>query len=273
MKTPFQFKVGIDGGLYTYFYVGDDNPIITKNWPDISEAWTKTLIPSPKFYLNHQFMEDIAVYLGLVWRLCEEKPCYAIPNYYRDDASQSTGLDFDLVKWEYEIVTWEYAIEVENVCDKGFVRARACPVSRFNQGHELGTKIPHDKAGLFRIDLFEQLVLLQNPTLSDASSEISLFFIPSERKTELLFFLNTDQCPVLSNFLKPGELFIDIGVGIDRGYYDFISIKSAIDIEDRLQNLVWEYQQAIADYEDNFSNLKTREDALQALAKLALGKL
>jgi len=60
---------------------------------------------------------------------------------------------------------------------------------------------------------------------------------------------------------------------VDRGYYDSILIKSVTDIEDRLQNLVRQYTQAITDYEGNVSNLKTMEDAPQAMAKLALGKL
>jgi len=49
---------------------------------------------------------------------------------------------------------------------------------------------------------------------------------------------------------------------VDRGYYDSILIKSVTDIEDRLQNLVKQYTQAITDYEGNVSNLKTMEDAL-----------
>jgi len=139
--------------------------------------------------------------------------------------------------------------------------------------HRIGKVKYKDQAGLFRIDSFERLVLLQRATLGDAASEISLFCIPSERKTALLHFLNSDQCPILADFLKPGELFVDIGVGVDRGYYDSILIKSVTDIEDRLQNLVKQYTQAITDYEGNVSNLKTMEDALQAMAKLALGKL
>jgi len=38
----------------------------------------------------------MVVYLGFVSQR-EEKPSYAIPNYYRDLAKQLTELDFDLV--------------------------------------------------------------------------------------------------------------------------------------------------------------------------------
>ncbi len=266
MKTPFQFEVNVDRGLYTYLYVAGNNRLVTRNWLGLFEEWTTTPTPFTKFNVNNNNMEEMAVYMGFVWQLCEGKPCYAIPNYYRDLAKQLTGIDFDFVKWEYEIEAEEPGFAV----DKGFVPARACthlPPSDWESR-------PKDEAGLFRSDSFEQLISLQKATLGDASSEISLFCIPSERKTTLLHVLNSDQCPILTEFLKPGELFVDIGVGVDRGYYDFILIKSASDdIENRLQNLVWQYTQAIADYEGNISNLKTIEDALQAMAKLALGKL
>ncbi len=265
MKTPFQFQMTVDQGLHTYLYVASDQSIVTKNWPGLFQEWTTTPTPYSKFNVNNNNMEEMAVYLGFVWQLCEEKPCYAIPNYYRDLAKQLTGLDFDFVKWEYEIEAEEPGLAV----DKGFVRARACTnllPSDWESKHK-------DEAGLFQINSFEQLISLQNTTLGDASSEISLFCIPFERKTDLLHLLNSGQCPILIDFLNPGELFVDIGVGVDRGYYDFILIKSAIDIKDKLQNLLWLYTQAIADYEGNISNLKTMEDALQAITKLALGKL
>jgi hypothetical protein len=265
MKTPFQFEVSVNQGLHTYLYVAGDNPIVTKNWPGIIEEWLTTTTPFSEFNVNNNNAEEMSVYLGFVWQLCEEKPSYAIPNYYRDEAKQLTGLDFDLVKWEYEIEADQPGLAV----DRGFIHATACThilSSDWESKHK-------DQAGLFRIDSFERLVLLQRATLGDAASEISLFCIPSERKTALLHFLNSDQCPILADFLKPGELFVDIGVGVDRGYYDSILIKSVTDIEDRLQNLVQQYTQAITDYEGNVSNLKTMEDALQAMTKLALGKL
>lgn len=265
MKTPFQFETNVDQGLHTYLYVAGNNPIVNRNWSGLFQEWTTTPTPFTKFNVNNNNMEEMAVYLGFVWQLCEEKPCYAIPNYYRDLAKQLTSLDFDFVKWEYEIEAEEPGLAV----DKGFIRARACthlPPSDWESRH-------NDEAGLFQINSFEQLVSLQCATLGDASSEISLFCISSERKTTLVHFLNSDPCPRLTDLLKPGELFVDIGVGVDRGYYDFIKIKSVTDIKNRLHNLVRQYKRAIADYEGNISNLKTMEDALQAIAKLALGKL
>jgi len=124
------------------------------------------------------------------------------PNYYRDLAKQLTGLDF--VKWEYEIETDKPKLAV----DRGFIHARAC-THLLPSDWESRQK---DQAGLFRIDSFERLVLLQQATLGDASSEVSLFCIPSERKQPFFISKQRDQCPIL-DFLKPGELFVDIGVG------------------------------------------------------------
>ena len=90
---------------------------------------------------------------------------------------------------------------------------------------------------------------------------------------ELLDFLNTEQRPNLADFLKPGELFVDVGVGEDLGYYDYILIKSVSNIESKLQNLVQQYTQAITNYERNAANLATIEEALQAMGKLALGEI
>jgi len=215
--------------------------------------------------VNNATKEEMAVYLGFVWQLCEEKPCYAIPRFFRDHVKRATQLDFNFVKWEYEVETGEPGLAI----DKGFVRPRQfvrVPPSDWENTHK-------NEAGLFWIDSFRKLISLHEETLVYAFSEVNLFSIPSKREIALVDFLNSEQLPTLADFLKPGELFVDIVVGVDYCYYDSILIKSVNNIENRLQDLVSQYTQAITDYERNISNLTTMEEALQAMAKLATGKL
>jgi hypothetical protein len=94
-------------------------------------------------------------------------------------------------------------------------------------------KLHRNKAGLFRAQTFSELARLHEATLYDASSEISIFCLKADRHADLLAFLTGPGRPDLSKFLLDGELFIDIVLGIDLGYWDSILIKSPQNIEKR----------------------------------------
>jgi len=201
MPTPFQFEVSVDQGLHTYLYVAGDNPIVTTNWSGTfwrvahnkphSASLTSTII-----------MQEMAVYLGFVWQLCEEKPSYAIPNYYRDlETINRAGF------WSCKMGIWDWSRQTWLSSWQGFIHARACthlPPSDWESRHK-------DQAGLFRIDSFERLL---TPTGHAWGcfvwGEVCFVFHLRENSPS---FLNNDQCPILADFLKPGELFVDIGVG------------------------------------------------------------
>src|SRR5262249_54504396 len=143
--------------------------------------------------------------------------------YYRDKAAALLKKPFDFISWEYRVV----AVPPHPIEDKGFVPARsAIPIrpapSLWQQQH-------HHQAGLFHIETFAELVALQRATLSDATSEITLFGVPPHRKSALLAFLNSPSLPHLAQFLAPEEIFIDLLIDIDGFNYDSLLIKTVGD--------------------------------------------
>ncbi|GAA3475707.1 hypothetical protein GCM10018966_002330 [Streptomyces yanii] len=63
-------------------------------------------------------VEEVAVYVGLVWRLTAGLARYATPTYYRDDAERMLGRAPALVDWKYEVDAEQLTAALR---DKGFV--------------------------------------------------------------------------------------------------------------------------------------------------------
>ncbi|HBQ37506.1 MAG TPA: hypothetical protein DD714_00590 [Candidatus Omnitrophica bacterium] len=123
---------------------------------------------------------------------------------------------------------------------------------------------------MFEISTFRDLVTLQRATFCDASSEINLFCLKPGRKQSLLTALQAHEKPDLSKLLEPGELFIDLVVGIDRDYYDSVLIKTVSDISERLETFVSSYERSIVEYESRVDSLRSLDEFLSALRLLAL---
>ncbi|WP_143662413.1 hypothetical protein [Streptomyces sp. f51] len=68
--------------------------------------------------MNNNNMEEVAVYVGLVWQLTAGLDRYAIPTYYCDDAERFLEQNPMLVSWEYEVDAEAPTVTAR---DKGFV--------------------------------------------------------------------------------------------------------------------------------------------------------
>lgn len=185
---------------------------------------------------------------------------YAIPRYYRDDAARGLRKDFTPVRWEYEV---DAEATDPGERDKGFVKARTCaPRTRYEKKHG-------DRAGLFRIDDFRELVTLMHATLGDASAEVTFFALAQDARFEdLRAHMDHLRPPALATLLGPGDLFIDLTIGVDLGHYDSLLIVSTDDLGDRLDRLAERCERAVALYESRVDRTRTVEAMLDELAAL-----
>lgn len=242
--------------------------IVAQNWFGLFdyEHLNRDGLPWDHYNVHVDLREEGVVYLGLCWRIVQEQhlECYAIPSYHRDEAALLLKKPFDFVSWEYRVK----AEDPHQIEDQGFIPAR----SRVY----VSTPPPHwqyhQQAGLFKIETFSDLVALQKATLSDATSEITLFCVPPDRKQALVAFLNTTSRPEVAQFLASGEVFIDLLIGIDMYYYDSLLLKTLADTSVYVDALAQEYNQAIAHFEACVDTIQDMETYLQVLSRLAQAK-
>jgi len=252
-----QFVGGSDGHLYRYDYVAAEEPIVKRHWAGLFEdwdTWGRSRTPFTEFAVNNSNTEEVAVYLGLAWRLTTGLRRYAIPCHYRDDVARDLGRPPELVDWEYYIEAREREPRKR---DNGFVHARAAR--------------PPMRAGLFGIDRFVDLIVMVRTTLCDASAEVSVFGVSpdDESKGRLVQSLATGRPrPQLQSGLGSADMFVDITIACDLGYYDSIIVASRIDLGERLRVLCADYARRISDYESRVDTISDVEAFCAAMREL-----
>jgi hypothetical protein len=267
--NPLAFYHSTRDELRRYAHTPGEAVVVDEsNWPVLTDGWPDDeRTPYMRHAVNNNNTEEVAVYLGLIWQLTEGRSRYAIPCYYRDDATRALGKGCLFVAWEYEVDAEEPDGDQR---DKGFVPARACvPIRPEPTAYEWEHRA---QAGLFRIDTYRELVCLTRATLGDASAEVCVFAVSDDRRDELVDALRGRRPPNLSELLGDGDLFIDLTIGVDLGYYDSLIVYSRADIAERLNRLAGEYEAAIAAYEAHVPNITTVEDMLRELDTLAAGR-
>jgi hypothetical protein len=75
--------------------------------------------------------------------------------------------------------------------------------------------------------------------------------------------------PTLATLLPAGATFIDLGLGVDLGYSDYIVVASTDPIERRLSPILEAAEQAIVEYESRISQFTSPTDALSLMEALA----
>ena len=75
---PLRFKRYFDG-VYKYHYISEEPRVIEKNWPGLFGEWNSDRTPMSEFNVNSNDCEEVAVYLGLTWRLSSGLCRYGIP--------------------------------------------------------------------------------------------------------------------------------------------------------------------------------------------------
>lgn len=70
MARPFRLERWVEDGIYTYRHIAREGPVVEKNWSGLFAEWSD-YGPTPRTELGvgSNNCEEVAVYLGLIWRL------------------------------------------------------------------------------------------------------------------------------------------------------------------------------------------------------------
>ncbi|MCX5248925.1 hypothetical protein OG895_27515 [Streptomyces sp. NBC_00201] len=249
-------------GMNVYRYIPGTESAVTRHWPGLFQEWSQGPTPFTEYAVNNNNMEEMAVYLGLAWRLTAGLARYAIPTYYRDDAAEALGREPVMVDWEYEIE----AEDPHTVLDNGFVPGRSTA-----DGHTPKSWENANRAGLFELSAPRDLVRLLRAVLLDATAEISLFGVApgADRQTDLVASLCDSARPSLPSVLRDEDVFVDLTIGSDVGYYDAITVASPTDLQLRIDALAIDYATRIEAYQNSLDDLSDMTAFLRAIRELA----
>ncbi len=235
------------GGLHRYSYLPGEDVPLDDPWPGLFEEWSEDGVflsrtPMTEYAVNNVNCEEVAVYLGLLWRLTEGGHRFAIPSYYRDEAARLVGREPQFVDWEYNVEAGAPDVDAR---DQGFVPGRACVPFRpeptvWQQEHA-------GHAGLFDLRAPSDLVAMLRATIGDAAAEVTVFAVRDRER--LLAGLRGRDRPELTDLLQPGDVFADLAIGVDEPYSDSIIVASHEDLTARLTEVVVHAERRIAEYE------------------------
>jgi hypothetical protein len=259
MARSFEFEHWIDeDGVHTHRYVARDGPVVERNWSGLFGEWPERgPTPFTEYAVNNNNCEEVALYLGLIWRLTSDLAVYGVPRYDRDQAMRAAGAPFALIRWEYEVEN-EVGESLGEV--RGYVPARSAvrvspPPSPWEAEHA-------GDAGFFALPVFSVFRDVLQGLFADASAELNVYALtPQHQKVvKLVDALQGTQTPRLAALLRDGEMLIDLSVGVDAEYKDLIVIRSLGDVSDRLDPLVREYESAIAAYEAHVDEISSVDE-------------
>ncbi|WNV90016.1 hypothetical protein [Umezawaea sp. Da 62-37] len=255
------------GGLHRYAYLpGEDLPL-DDPWAGLFEEWSEdgvlmTRTPMTEYAVNNCNCEEVAVYLGLVWRLTEGRHRVALPTYYRDEAAALVGQEPTFVEWEYDV---DAAVPDLAGRDKGFVPGRACVP--FRPEPTAWQREHAAQAGLFDLREPSDLVAMLRATLGDATAEVTVFAV--EDRERLVHALRTPTRPDLASVLAPGDVFVDLTIGVDEHYSDSIVVVSHDDLGARVAELTEDAERRIAGYDPaELADMPAFLDAMGGLSGL-----
>jgi hypothetical protein len=91
----------------------------------------------------------------------------------------------------------------------------------------------------------------------------------ADRRTDLVASLCGSARPSLSSVLREKDVFVDLTIGSDVGYYDAITVASPTDLQLRIDALAIDYAERIEAYENSLGDLSDMTMFLRALRQLA----
>jgi hypothetical protein len=262
MGRPFSFESWVADGLHIYRYVEREGPIVERNWPGLFGEWpSEGPTPYTDYAVNNNNCEELAVYLGFIWRLTGGLVSYGVPRYDRDAAAYAAGAPYGLVRWEYEVEN-----DGPNPGQiRGFVPALSAvrifpPPGPWELEHER-------EAGFFELPVFESLRDVVKALLADASAELNIYALEQWNATKVVKALRTKDPPRLDDVLGRDEMLIDLVVGVDEGC-DVLVVQSKRDLAHEIHFLTREYEEAIARYEDRVDDIADHEQFREHISEL-----
>lgn len=271
------FKESKINSIYKNEFAATSNEFnfLTKSFhdfPKISESYKNS---EPIFFYKYNIggvagNENISILVSMIWELVKEKYIYAITPWETEGTSQIIKKNYKTIKWEYETIN-EYTDTTVGYIKKniGFIPARSPSIEIVRTG-EIVSKLNNNETGLFKIDNFQDFLMLPSSGLADAECRINIFASLTDNSEMLLKILNQNEVPTLERILFENDLFISIKFGMDRGYYHHILIYSKKSIKDLLFNIVECFQNAGKVYLNSLSQIENYLDMERSILNLLL---
>jgi hypothetical protein len=238
---PIKFETINNRGIFEYhFYPRNEeliigieeefsfNNILWENWckkEELPESFKKFNIS------NFSSGSNILLYMLFIWQLRKGKKLYGAGIWETDMIRLTLDQKPELINWEYKLEHELIVLDNYIKLDKGFEKAVSPVITQYNKSIN---QTPIDKVGLFTLDSFNEVVNLIKPGLSDASNLTNFYAINNIGL--LLTPLTSISQPSLESILEETDIFIALLIGSDPGYFDYLLIKSKMDISDRLND-------------------------------------
>lgn len=257
MPRRVQLDTSVHDGVRRYVYSHRwrdvDGGLFERRWRGVADDWTEPGRTAWNEYaVNPTWREDVAVYLGLIWRLSAPLMLYAVPRFHREAGMRAVGEPYALINWEHEI---EHERPRDQISTH-FAPAASSP-GRGREGTPWGQEAK-DRAGLFEIVTFGQLRdLLKALWDHGPTSSVNIYAIPGEsRARQLAQSLQQPACPTLSECLGRREMLIDLQLSNEYGEADVLAIHSTTGLDPVLHDLLAEYEAAITRYEAEVEDIE-----------------
>jgi hypothetical protein len=96
-----RFDAAVENGVNVYRYLPGGDVPVEAHWAGLYQEWPEGPTPWTEYAITNDNTEEIAVYLGLVWRMTAGLACYGIAMYFRDEASVTLHQEPRFIDWEY----------------------------------------------------------------------------------------------------------------------------------------------------------------------------
>jgi hypothetical protein len=263
MRGRFEFARSVEAnGLRTYTYVAADTRLFERTWTGLDRPWPE-FGPNPfsVFAVNGNNREELAVYLGLIWRLTEGLLPFVVPRFHREAGMYEAGEPYALVSWEYDVDS-RHIDRLGRI--GGFQPARSSvrihpppgPWEREHAGH----------AGLFEVPLFSILAGIMGRLLGDVTADLNVYALSGSPSVDrLVEALRSPKEPLLAECLSADDMFINLSVQVDLEYGDSLVIQALHDLDEELSAIVSEYEHAVEAYEAQVDQITSTEEFISRM--------
>ncbi len=248
-----RFEKYVDRGIYNYDLVFYDR-IIDNKWEGLrkTENWDKVyreVFSKKNYYVTPATGEDIVLLPAIAWFVVKSCRCCVM-------ASSECESAIDWIKRDPEFYSrWFYAID-----------------SQFEAKPPKVTKGVFEKKDcvFWRLEKSDDLFDLQAAGIGDVATGLNVLAgndIDQEVVSALLGTKNID----INKILEEMELFVATTYGFDMGFYNGVTIKSPVCIDEKIVELEVEFKNRISEYNYLMSSCGTVDEWISAIRMLAIG--
>ncbi len=201
-----EFKTTHSDGLYSYRFVSGHE----RHAANTSDEEIARLKKSDMQYPSTLLGTKMSQYMSLASFLLAQKEKYVLLRDAPDLHVQESIRNPLKVTWRYEIIADDFN---GTGVDNGFVPS----------------KFPYL---VYYSNSLSHVEMLPEEIFEEEYSNVSIFGLTENATQRLRLLFDSPQAPSLKNFLKPGEVFIDLVCGKQYGYFNAFLAKSKNRLDD-----------------------------------------